>query len=168
MTGYELHKLYPKPMRPTIAFIYRALSGMAKEGLVESVRVGQKTRPDRNVFSITEAGRRELDKWLSTPQHFKLPRSTILVQLWFGKRLDKTTLINDFISYRDEIKELLASLEGQGQMSARTPKRGRSLKDEDPHHKLVYESSTAFLGIQIAWLDDIVKKISELPKDKPG
>jgi PadR family transcriptional regulator, regulatory protein AphA len=168
MTGYELHKLYPKPMRPTIAFIYRALAAMDREGLVESVRVNQEKRPDRNVFSITEAGLKELDSWLSTPQHFKVPRSTVLVQLWFGSRLDKAAILNDLVAYRDEVKDVLAALSQRRQWGPALTRIGRPRNAEDAYHKLVYESSLAYLKGQIEWMEGIIENIAEFPDGKLG
>jgi DNA-binding PadR family transcriptional regulator len=44
--------------------VYVTLTRLEKAGLVDSHRVGQADRPDRKVYSLTEAGRARVDTWL--------------------------------------------------------------------------------------------------------
>ena len=102
-TGYDLYKSIFKPLRPTRSIIYRQLNGMAKEGLVICVRVEQDKYPDRNVFSITAAGRAELISWYEQPEQLFL-RDPLLAQLWFGSRVDKDILIDLINKYIERMK----------------------------------------------------------------
>jgi PadR family transcriptional regulator, regulatory protein AphA len=161
-TGYDMHKMYPKPLRPTIGFIYRTLIAMTKEGLVESTRVNQEKRPDRNLFSITEAGRVELVKWLTTPLHFSIPRNTLLVQLAFGKIAGKEAMLNDIRSHRDEVKSKLVLFRDQRQWGPILKKKRSTHTIEDPYRQIVYESVLDILNYQVEWLDSMEKKVSQV------
>jgi DNA-binding PadR family transcriptional regulator len=44
--------------------VYVTLTRLEKSGLVDSHRVGQADRPDRKVYSLTQAGRERVDTWL--------------------------------------------------------------------------------------------------------
>ncbi|HET6866418.1 MAG TPA: PadR family transcriptional regulator [Solirubrobacteraceae bacterium] len=44
--------------------VYVTLTRLEKAGLVDSHRVGQTDRPDRKVYSLTQAGRERVDAWL--------------------------------------------------------------------------------------------------------
>jgi DNA-binding PadR family transcriptional regulator len=44
--------------------VYVTLTRLEKAGLVDSHRVGQADRPDRKVYSLTQAGRARVDAWL--------------------------------------------------------------------------------------------------------
>lgn len=162
-TGYDLHKMYPKPLRPTIGFIYRALTSMAKEDLVESTRVNQEKRPDRNVFSLTEAGKTEFINWLSTPIHFKLPRNSIMVQLAFGSLTGKSAMINNIRSHREEIRKTALLFSDPKQWKYVMGKKNKLAKaNEDPYLQLMYESSVEFLNLQIQLLDSVEKKLLKI------
>lgn len=102
-TGYDLYKSIFKPLRPTKSIIYRQLNEMAKEGLVSCVRVEQDRYPDRNVFSVTEAGREVLNSWYEQPEQLFL-RDALLAQLWFGSRVDKDMLIALINKYLERMK----------------------------------------------------------------
>lgn len=68
MTGYEIMGVF----RDSLAFfwsastsqIYRELQGLEAGGLATSCVQEQDARPNRRVYSITEAGRDELARWL--------------------------------------------------------------------------------------------------------
>ncbi len=161
-TGYELHKLYPAPVRPTIAYIYRALTNLAKEGLVESTRVAQEKRPNRNVFRITKAGLAELDKWLETPLDFVPPRNTFLVQIWFGRRVGKEKLIANIKAYREQIKTNLEAFNNWPEWKSLL-RNDRSKRDIDLLYRtLTLETSVNYLNAQLNWLDSLTKKIMKI------
>lgn len=71
--GYELHGAFEAivggeqnwDVKP--AQIYVTLARLEKKGLVKEEAVEQDGRPEKRIYAITEAGRKELDGWLSTP-----------------------------------------------------------------------------------------------------
>lgn len=162
MTGYDMHKRYPKPLRPTIGFIYRTLISMAKEGLVESIRVNQEKRPDRNVFSITEAGKVELMKWLTTPLHYTIARNTIMLQLAFGRLAGKQAILNDIRSYREEMEANLNLFTDMRQWGPILKKKRSSRTVEDPYQQLLYESVVAMLSSEVKVLVALEEKINQI------
>lgn len=64
--------------------IYPALATLARDGLVEFEEVPQEGRPDRKVYSITEAGREALMEGLASPDPSHKIRSEFLATLWFA------------------------------------------------------------------------------------
>ena len=70
-TGYDLKKIFDTSIRhfwpADQSQIYRTLARLTEQGFAEMEKVPQDDRPDRKVYSITEAGRAELMKWLSGP-----------------------------------------------------------------------------------------------------
>jgi PadR family transcriptional regulator, regulatory protein AphA len=162
MTGYDMHKRYPKPLRPTIGIIYRTLISMAKEGLVESTRVNQEKRPDRNVFSITEAGRAELMKWLTTPLHFAIQRNTVMLQVAFGRLVGKQAILNDIRSYREEMETKLKLFTDMRQWGPILKKKKSSLTVEDPYRQALYESVVDMLSSEVEVLVAMEAKINRI------
>ena len=162
MTGYELHKFYPKAARPTIAYIYRSLISMEKEGLVEHTRVDQVKRPDRKVFSITDAGLQELDRWLATPLHYVIPRNHLLVQVINGSRVGKATLINNITSQKAEIENLLAIVSNKRNWTPLPGGDSQRRSAEKKYLQVTYASAVDLLQRQLEWLDAIIERISQI------
>lgn len=99
MTGYDLKTQY---FDQSIAHfwpadqaqIYRTLDKMAADGWVESQLEIQDNRPNRKVYSITEAGRAELSQWLTTTLPLPSYREPFLIQLFFMKQLSNEQILN--------------------------------------------------------------------------
>jgi PadR family transcriptional regulator, regulatory protein AphA len=91
LTGYDLKKYFDASVRhfwtADQAQIYRALSHMADEHLVEVHVVAQDGRPDRKEHHITPAGLAELDEWLCSPLEPQATREPFLVKVFFAARL---------------------------------------------------------------------------------
>lgn len=74
--GYELKSAFEAAVGPqwgplNIGHLYQILDRLLRDGLVSAERHAQQVKPDRVVYSITGAGRAELDEWLGAPS----PRS---------------------------------------------------------------------------------------------
>lgn len=88
MSGYDLKQLSAWSVghfwREGYGQIYPALKAMTLAGLIR--RKTQKTpgRPDRHVYSLTAAGRRELNHWLVRSVVDEVPRNELLLKLFFG------------------------------------------------------------------------------------
>ncbi len=98
MTGYELKtQCFDDSIahfwQADQAQIYRTLDKLAEQGFVESRLEVQEDRPNRKVYSITDAGRAEVHRWLLTEQPLPTIREPFLVQLFFAGQLDNTQII---------------------------------------------------------------------------
>lgn len=83
-TGYDLARVFERSARhfwnASHQQIYRDLAKLADDGLVAFELVPQDSRPDRKVYRLQEAGRRELDRWTATASIPKI-NSEMLVKL---------------------------------------------------------------------------------------
>ena len=80
--GYELKRSYDKrfgDVRP-IRFgqVYRTLSQLERDGLVEVVGVEAGAGPDRKRYAITPEGVTDLDHWLGEPEEPRPHRQSVL------------------------------------------------------------------------------------------
>lgn len=70
-SGYELARRFDKSIgyfwSATHQQIYRVLKRMAESGWLNSESVTQEGRPDKKVYSVSEAGRTELARWIAEP-----------------------------------------------------------------------------------------------------
>lgn len=129
MTGYDLKQLmdvstsnfwYAKQSQ-----IYTTLKKMEAEGWVQSEIEPQKGRPDRRVYSISEAGEAALLGWLQEPvTDLEQRKETALLRLFFAAPVDKDTLLTQLQhqrelhqqqldTYRTETKLVIEQFAGQ-------------------------------------------------------
>jgi PadR family transcriptional regulator, regulatory protein AphA len=115
MSGYDIQKFVTQYLgyfwKESYGQIYPMLKRMAGQRLVE-VRVERNNgKPDRQVYSLTAAGRNELEKWLSEPAAPPSPRNEILLKLFFSQQGN----IEDMIAHVEELRarheELLSEYE---------------------------------------------------------
>jgi DNA-binding PadR family transcriptional regulator len=162
MTGYDLKM---QAFDRTVAHfwsamlpqIYRELERLEGQGWATSTVEIQHDRPNRRVFSITDAGRGEFTRWLGEFQPPPVHREAFLIQLLFGAQLS-----ND---------EIIALLEEQ--LAARREQRARHVKIEtefDGDHPR--EEALAWLTLDlgqrmsetyIRWLEDAIALVKNLP-----
>ncbi|MEU0533300.1 PadR family transcriptional regulator [Amycolatopsis tolypomycina] len=84
-SGYDLAKGFDASVAnfwaATPQQLYRELDGMAADGLVQARLVRQERRPDKRLFSLTEAGQRELHAFTARPPRPSVIRDELLVQV---------------------------------------------------------------------------------------
>ena len=68
MTGYEIMTVFRDSLnyfwQAQTSQIYRELQGLEKNGWIKSTHIKQENKPDKNLLSITEEGKKELVAWL--------------------------------------------------------------------------------------------------------
>ena len=91
LSGYDLKKAFDQSVQhfwpANQSQIYRTLSGLKDEGLVEQEVIEREERLDMKICHITEAGREELHQWLATPLPHQDFREPFLIQIYFGSKL---------------------------------------------------------------------------------
>lgn len=87
-TGYDLKKIFNTSVRhfwpADQSQIYRTLSRMTDKGWTDIEVIRQESRPDRKIYHITDDGREELYRWLTTPLPPDQPRSADMIQVFFA------------------------------------------------------------------------------------
>jgi len=76
------------------AQIYRTLDKLVEQGWITCTVEIQHDRPNRKVYSVTEAGKAELIRWLQCPQPLPTVREPLLVQLFFAAQLPNEAIIH--------------------------------------------------------------------------
>src|SRR5438270_1427371 len=82
--GYELKAAYEQELVPSTQLnygqVYTTLERLGRDGLVAHEVVSQPVRPDKKVYALTTAGRKELKEWLAraSPVALDLRNETLL------------------------------------------------------------------------------------------
>jgi len=97
-SGYDLKKIFNTSVRhfwpADQSQIYRTLSRMTDKGWTDIEVIRQESRPDRKIYHITEGGREELYRWLTTPLSPGQPRSADMIQVFFAGGLSDEGVLN--------------------------------------------------------------------------
>ena len=114
-SGYELNRLAARSIdyfwRPAKSKIYAVLPRLVEQGLAESRRLEQEGRPDKQVYSLTAAGRRELRRWLDEEEPPpSVVRSGPLLKLFFGAQADEARVRRSLENWRARAEAQLAAL----------------------------------------------------------
>lgn len=98
MTGYELKKQMDQSTQlfwhAALSQIYPTLKRLEEQGLVTFDVEPQSGKPDKKIYTLSEAGQEDFMTWLSKPVDKLSPRKVpVLLKLFFSGVLDKETVL---------------------------------------------------------------------------
>ncbi len=153
MTGYDLKTscfdrciahLWPADQ----AQIYRTLDKLVAQGWIACTVEIQHERPNRKVYSVTEAGKAELSRWLQQSQPLPTVRDPLLVQLHFAAQLPDSAILSLLEQQLEARRERLAECE----TVALSDFDGQSASREQKMQQLVLELVLQKEQAHIDWL----------------
>ena len=171
MTGYELKQYFDQSIHhfwnASLSQIYPTLSRMAEEGLLTMRIEYQENRPNRKVYSITDAGREELQRWLREPIDLPQMRLAFLIQVFFGGNLDKETFLTQLRRQLRLHQERLAVYRGPTQEMLQLQ---HSIEAAGMERAAFFWNLTLEAGIQIEegwirWCREAIEKVEALDDD---
>lgn len=116
MTGYNLKKVFDKSISQvwvaSLSQMYRELSSLEKKGYVSSHVQKQDDRPDKKIYTLTEEGETAFNNWLRDfPEKLSFAqRDAFMLRIFFGSKLEKEEVINQFQRFIIEKKQHLMTL----------------------------------------------------------
>jgi DNA-binding PadR family transcriptional regulator len=168
-TGYDLKKIFDTSVRhfwyADQSQIYRTLARLTENGWAEMEKVPQTDRPDRKVYSITDAGRAELLRWLSGPPPMGEPHSAPLIQVFFAAQLSDEEILAKFEGYAAIMRTFL------GQYEQVTDQLG-PFQQEIPSARehffwmLTLENGIDNMRANLVWAESVIERIKngEVPQ----
>jgi DNA-binding PadR family transcriptional regulator len=128
--GYNLRKMIEKDLSNLInvdnTSIYYTLNKMEKEGLVTYKVVSDTKRPQKNLYSITEAGKREFrELLLANIGNNRRPLLNIDISLYFIDMLDKNEAVERLDTRSRELRKLIFLLRSQARQSIADNPKGK-------------------------------------------
>ncbi|GLV60414.1 hypothetical protein KDH_72330 [Dictyobacter sp. S3.2.2.5] len=115
-SGYDIKKFMEKSTSnfwsESYGQIYPMLKKLVDEGLAVSRAEKQEGKPDRYVYTLTERGRQELQRWLLEPVEEAPERNELLLKLFFGQQVDVPDNIEHVQRFRQLNVELLEKYRG--------------------------------------------------------
>lgn len=160
LSGYEIKQLLEMPLSfffdASFGTIYPTLAKLEAQGYIRKESVIQESRPNKNVYSLTEAGRAQFRAYLESPLEKDSFRSDFMVRMFFGEHMDHDTL-TDWV--RDEIRK---SEEAGRQLSQMKQKIIEDKPDLHPTKTLCLDIGYELNYAKTKTLHEALRKLTEL------
>ncbi len=167
LTGYQMKQFIEHSAQhfwyAQISQVYRTLKQLEDAGLVTSQVEAQDSRPDKRVYSITEAGRERLREWLQKPMtHITPAKDELLARLFFSAQLDKDAILTQLRIQRALYADLLPLFQ---EMIPAQIQQGVQIHPERARDAVLWDATRRMgeLSIQaiLQWLDETIQRIED-------
>jgi DNA-binding PadR family transcriptional regulator len=168
MSGYDIRQLISRSIghfwSESYGQIYPGLKRLAAAGLVVKKTVRGKGSPDRHVYSLTGEGREQLRRWLKLPVAEEVPRSELLLKLFFGAQVSPDVS-------REHVQAQLERHRKKLEVYGAIAKKLRKEEANDP--QLPYWLMTLNMGrhrsaAMVKWCRETLAELEELERRKKG
>lgn len=164
MTGYEIRTVFKVSLnhfwQAQTSQIYRELQALERNGWITSSHVEQIGKPDKNVMSITEEGKKELLRWLEDDEDVSTIRNFILMRTFFRGECS----VEDNIEYFKNLPQKESVFPGG--VSVADQATGNYQKKIDDPLKALYWKFTIDFGVMYEkmlkeWCDNCIHELEE-------
>ncbi len=167
MSGYDLKKQFDQGagyLWPVDQMqIYRTLERLVQQGNVSVHEEIQHNRPNRKIYTVTDAGREELRHWLTAPQSLPALRDPLLIQLFFAASLSNAAIIELLEYQHAEHSKLLAYYQQKVLFPLDAPVGTRGeVSREQMLRRRVLEYSRRREQTYLEWLEQTIEAVSQL------
>jgi DNA-binding PadR family transcriptional regulator len=173
-SGYELAHRFDRSIGyfwgATHQQIYRTLRAMEHDGWVSATLVVQRGRPDKKVYTVSEAGRAELARWIAEPLTGRGGALSdnrtrdVAVKLRGAAYGDTAALHTQIIALRAERAQLLDAYRGFGKRQFPDPS---ALNGSALHQYLVLRGGIRAEESTIDWLDEVTSALQDPKQEEP-
>ncbi len=160
--GYDLARQFSagQPLAEIIhlepGMLYHHLKRLDKAGWITGSLEPQGSRPPRQVYTITDAGRAELSRWLTEPvARTREIRLEFLVKLFFARRINPELAARLVAEQRETFRRLVTSLSDQRASAARA-NSDDDLASDRTFVREVLDLRLAQTQAALDWLDRLV------------
>lgn len=163
-SGYDIKKMMEQSTsnfwNESYGQIYPILKQLIEEGLATSHTEKQEGKPERYVYTLTEQGTDELQRWLTEPVEYVVDRNELLLKLYFGKHVPVAKNIEHMRNFQQLQAQLLKKYEN-------IERHLRAGMNNDPD--LFYPLLTVRHGIHrcqalLAWGEETLAALESLEK----
>ena len=156
-SGYDLSKLVAKAIAhvwsPARSGLYAVLPRLERSGLARRRVVAQRTRPDKQLYAITQKGRRALDAWLETVEQGA--RETFFLKLFVGGLTTSDVLLGHIEQFRSDTLDRLAAYREIEPTNTNT--------GHDWYHRHLLALGIARAEADLRWADGVAAAVAAKP-----
>ncbi len=167
MTGYDLKKYFDQSIAhfwsATQSHIYKALEGLEKDGFVEVKLIRQEDKPNRKEYHLTEAGRAELHRWVTTPLPLGIVREAWLIQLFFSHASSNDEIVALLKARAKDLQAQLDTLRNKAQASVEENAANIGIERLRLLWQMTADYGIAYYEFELKWIETAVKQVRKLP-----
>lgn len=157
-SGYDLLKLVRKSIghvwSPAKTQLYAVLPRLVADGLATQRVVAQASRPDKQLYRTTAAGRAALQDWLDTPEPGA--RQAFYLRLFVGGLADPDALVAHVEQFRADVETRLATLR---EIEPTNTRHGH-----DAYHWFLLELGIDEAELELHWADHVLRTLKRRGK----
>jgi PadR family transcriptional regulator AphA len=168
MSGYDLKKQFEQGagyLWPVDQMqIYRTLDRLVEQEQVSVHEEIQHSRPNRKLYTVTDAGRDELRHWLTSPQSLPALRDPLLIQLFFSAPVSNEE-IRDLLAHQyEDHSKLLAYYQQKSLFPLDAPVGTEGgISREQMLRRQVLEYNLRREQTFLEWLEQAIEAIQRFP-----
>lgn len=166
MTGYDIKRVFDKSINSfwaaNLSQIYRELDKLEKNECLTSVIQEQSDRPNRRIYSITDKGKLEFKKWITSipKQSTKEVRDEFTLRIFFGANLSREELIKQFQLFIKEKQSNLKKLQDFNEIRKSMSEEIGQLDVDEMCWKFVIKKAIMSLEMLINWGNECIDELS--------
>jgi len=142
--------------------VYRELGNMCDAKLLKFKEIKQDHKPDKKIYSVSNTGRRELQKWLSNPIKEHKNKDLLLVKLLNANKDTAELMLEELERNTEASRNIQQTYLGIEKMYY-SPKQRRVLKDDQVMIYAALRKGILYIDAHLAWLEEtkgLIKGIS--------
>ena len=156
----------------TQSHIYLALEKLEQDGFVSSQLVLQAGSPNRKEYQITERGRSELHRWLTSPLPFVQAREGWLIQVFFSQSSTNDEIAALLQARRQIIRQKLEEYRSSVQAAVDQNAERVGVDRARELWQITLDHGIDFYEFELAWLEKTLQPrsgaaASNLTEDRP-
>jgi len=171
MSGYDLKKFFDVSVAhfwsTTQSHIYKSLEGLEKKGWAAARIIQQEGKPNRNEYHITDEGRAELRRWMTTPLPMDPVREATLIQIFFSHFSANEEIAALLDARMQEIRERLHTLRTSAQTAINENAQQIGIERARQLWQITLDYGIEYYEFELAWNKKTLETIRNLPPLTP-
>jgi PadR family transcriptional regulator AphA len=167
MSGYDLKKIFDLSVAhlwsATQSHIYKALDDLEEKGWAKAALIPQEGRPNRHEYTITDAGRAELHRWLTTPLPLEHVRQAWLIQIFFSHVSSNEEIAALLETRLKNIQERIRFYREEGQASIDQNAKEVGIERARVLSQMTLDYGIAYYQFELTWGRKMLEQVKDLP-----
>lgn len=169
MSGYEIMEVFKNSLNyfwnANTSQIYRELQNLKAKDFVTDKTIEQIGKPDKKLFTITEAGQQELQKWLREP--FKdSTNNAVLMKVFFMGELTPEENLQRFKKLKHKYEGILLEFSSIHEISDQYEKNFVKNHEKSLYWKMTIDYGIRQLKMMTEWCQSCIEKLEKEISDK--
>lgn len=164
MTGYEIMTAFRDSLQffwtANTSQIYRELQTLNDKGFVQGQKVKQDSKPDKTIFSITDAGKSELQDWLREENYGKRNMG-LLMKVFFSGEISRGENIERFRHIQQFCKEYTEGLK-RGNQAAENYGNVVGDREKTLYWNMTMKFGEKYIRMVNEWCEECIEELERL------